>query len=146
MKIFKVMFFIFLALILVFSIWNIYKTQTVSSYIFALVSLIAFVTIFASSELGVLWGIGLKSKIISIENSVQQVANRQTELKEITTQLLKISLLLSVGSGYFGGVPEPFQKAIEEKIDSLSSYLPPDFDVNVENELNILDEKFKHGA
>lgn len=141
MKISKVIFFIFLALVLVFSIWNMYQTQTISSYIFAFVPLLAFVTIFASSELGVLWGLGLKSKLVSIENSVKQVANRQTELKEITTQLLKISLILTEGAGYFDGIPKPFQNAIGEKFYSLSSYLPQNFKDDINKEILILNEK-----
>lgn len=141
MKISKVIFFIFLALVLVFSIWNMYQTQTISSYIFALVPLLVFVTIFASSELGVLWGFGLKSELVSIENSVKQVANKQTELKEITTQLLKISLILTESAGYMGETPDPYRKSIEDKINSLSSYLPQNFKDDIDKEILILNKK-----
>ena len=111
--------------------WKIKSATAIGSFV-AMVTL--FVVVFLTTH-------PVQNKIetpgFSIESQLRQVEHKQKELTKIVSILMKISYIARDMDGRWGPLPQ-HSKIIDEYIEELNEYLPPDFREDIEKELQEL--------
>ena len=127
-------FNIFLFILLLASIANLYIEKTRDSYLFARFILILFIIVFTVTVLDY----QIFGHFFGIKKELAYLKNQQNEIYKVTNALLKITYIVADGSNYWEGVPEPFKRNINKYVNDISHYLEPNFKENISKELDDL--------
>ena len=127
-------FNIFLFILLLASIANLYIEKTRDSYLFAGFILILFIIVFTVTVLDY----QIFGHFFGIKKELAYLKNQQNEIYKVTNALLKITYIVADGSNYWEGVPEPFKRNINKYVNDISHYLEPNFKENISKELDDL--------
>lgn len=144
MKIAKVSFLLFLLIMVILSTLNVYYHQSILSYLVVVVAYLTFVKLYSNLVFGLNITTKLTSKLLSLEQSISELDTKQKELKQLAIGLVRHSMLYTEGSGFWGKTPDIYEKEIDKTLESLSSYLPPNFIKDIKNEIKQLDAKVKN--
>jgi len=128
----KHLLWVFLLIVFAVSCWNSFKVQLAESYYLTGLSLILFVLVFLLVALDY----RILGKQISIEPRIEEIENKQKELKEIATTLSKSILLTVYEASRYGGASTEGIKHIENYIKRIEKYVPETNILEIEQEKN----------